>query len=117
MYVTSCPNLVKRAINEVGYCKKNATIMQLYLQVVFLRKILGKIYAKLNNWFSSGMRLALNEAQFVSFIQFQKNDEGGINNLLKKKAAYIIDVHRPLSSNKKINFCAIYHSIGEGSLF
>ena len=71
--------------------------MQLYLQVVFLRKILGKIYAKkLNNWFSSGVRLALNEAQFVSFIQFQKNDEGRINNLLKKKAAHIIGVHRPL---------------------
>ena len=58
---------------------------------------------KLNNWFSSGVRLAFNEAQFVSFIQFLKIDEGRINNLLKKKAAHIIDVHRPLSSNKKIN--------------
>ena len=45
---------------------------------------------KLNNWFSSGgggeVRLALNEAQFVSLIQFKKKDEGRINNLLKKKA-------------------------------
>ena len=50
------------------------------------------------------MRLALNEAQFASFIQLLKNDEGRIYNLLKKKAVHIIGVHRHLSSNKKINF-------------